>query len=54
MPTCKSSEPAEAAIGTSPIAPLEGRIEFTDLDYLEFLTRGLDGLDMVILANLER
>lgn len=36
------------------IAPLSGRIEFTDLDYLEFLTRDVEGFDLVILANLER
>jgi len=36
------------------IAPLAGRIEFTELDYLEFLTRGVESYDMVILANLER
>ena len=36
------------------IAPLEDRIEFTELDYLEYLTRTIETYDMVILANLER
>jgi hypothetical protein len=36
------------------IAPKPDRIEFEVVDYLGFLTRGLEGIDLLVLANVER